>query len=77
MRFKKLKETNLFKDAETSIKMKIQTIQSLLEELASITDECDREYFLEINSDRTIKMTKSSKLSHTISLNSRSIITYR
>ena len=49
MKYKDLKESIVFNDAVASIQDKLKSIRDTLTELESITDECENEYFLEID----------------------------
>ena len=67
MQFEKLKETVLFKDAETSIKMRISEIRSILIDLASITDNCnDNEAYLEFTQNEQIELCDFNDSSNSI-----------
>jgi len=63
MRFEKLKDTILFKDAENSIKTKINEIRNILDELSLIVDECEDGSFLEFAPDETIRICNLSRSS--------------
>ncbi|MBT3298519.1 hypothetical protein HN385_06340 [archaeon] len=67
MQFEKLKETVLFKDAETSIKMKIYEIRGILKDLTSITNECENdEAYLEFTQNEQIELCDFNDSSNSI-----------
>jgi hypothetical protein len=67
MKFEKLKETVLFKDAETSVKMRISEIRGILEDLTSMIDECNNdEAFLEFTQNEHIELCDFNDTSNPI-----------
>ena len=58
MKFKDLKESDFFNDAVASIQDNLKSIRDILTELESITDECENEYFLEIDVSGNIHLSE-------------------